>query len=68
MMRLEVGKSYDRADGEEVTIIYETKHPKQFCQFRFIGIIDTYDNFKVDYYANDGESYKQFLTGGKLIR
>ena len=68
MMRLEVGKTYDSEDGEIVTIVYESEHRRGTEQFRFIGIIDTHKDFKIDYYYEDGVSHKQFFSGGSLIR
>ena len=68
MVRLKVGKSYDSEDGGIVTIVYESKHRKAAGQYRFIGVVDTYNKFKVDYYWEDGIGAKKFLSGGELVR
>ena len=67
-LRLKVGESYDSEDGDVVTIVYESKHRKAADQYRFIGIIDTYGKFKMDYYWEDGIGAKKFFSGGSLIR
>ena len=67
-LRLKVGKSYDSEDGEIVTIVYESKHRKAADQYRFIGVIDTYNKFKMDYYWEDGIGSKRFLSGGELVK
>ena len=45
MVKLEVGKKYERKDGEVVEIVYESKID---MEYRFVGVRENSTNFYID--------------------